>query len=222
MSGQRLLLLDVDGTLADCASRIIEVLNARFGDEFRRPRRGRLLRISDITDIEMPFLRPHQHAYLMERLGDPDFYAGLAPEPGALETLPRLRRGVDRVVVATGRPEAARAVTEGWLGDMDVHADEVLVGRHVKSRVLSEAVRAGSTVLLVDDDPFNWMWNGPAITVRIPPHPWTVNRPGLRHLLFASWDALAAEVAAERRPGLGARGSVDHSRRAPARGGIRL
>lgn len=118
------------------------------------------------------------------------------PEPGVLEALPRLRRHFDRVVVATARAASARAVTVAWLDEMGPEPDEVLVGPHVKFDALSCAHQYGSPVLVVDDDPPNaWLSEGRFVTIRVPAHPWTVHHPGLRHLVFSSWETLTVEAA---------------------------
>jgi phosphoglycolate phosphatase-like HAD superfamily hydrolase len=70
MNAPRILLLDVDGTLADCAGSSIAALNDQFGEELLARPCGRLLQVSDMTDCSLPFLEPHQHAWLMGRFQD--------------------------------------------------------------------------------------------------------------------------------------------------------
>ena len=159
-----LIATDIDGVLADFAAGWVE----RYNREFRAELDLASLTAWDAIVTATDFATAGSFFDWLARVDG--FWQGLAPVPGAVEAVHRLRRGGHRLVAVTQRPASARVQTEAWLGDnfagMKVH----LV--HDKSAVPADIV--------VDDSPevLRQLAGADSVLVRFA-RPWNEGAPGI-------------------------------------------
>lgn len=109
MGAPRRIYVDVDDVLAQTGRMLLELLTAEFGRrvDFEQIRSYHL---GDSFDLP-----PAELEEFMHRAHRPEMLESIEPMPGAAAALADWRTRGYEIFVVTGRPEATREVTLGWL-----------------------------------------------------------------------------------------------------------
>lgn len=138
-----LILVDMDGTLADLESRFFEEYGRRYADE--PGSQGLRARTWELTDQ----LGPGRAHLVDEILGASGFFAGLAPLPGGIEAVHAMRDAGHEVMLCTSAFKGSR-----WCESEKRHWVEEHLGRElVRSMVITSDKTVVRGDVLIDDKP---------------------------------------------------------------------
>jgi uncharacterized HAD superfamily protein len=113
--------VDVDDVLTDSAGTYLQIVAEEF---------GKTAKLADMVtfDLQKSFdLSEKEYSHLVTVAHRPEKILGMAPCPGALETLARWKQTGHQIHIVTGRPTNTLETSQQWLSDYGVAYDSFTI-----------------------------------------------------------------------------------------------
>ncbi|MDJ0781388.1 MAG: bifunctional metallophosphatase/5'-nucleotidase [Desulfosarcinaceae bacterium] len=198
------LYVDVDDVLTDSAGTYLSIVAREF---------GKTASLADMVtfDLQQSFgLSANEYSRLVEIAHRPEEILGMAPCPGALETLERWKQAGHRIHIVTGRPTHTLETSQQWLMDHAVDYDSfTIVDKYQRPNMdpsiampLSELQKMSFSLAVEDSASMaTYLSEEMATPVALLDRPWNQALTGNGYITrYRNWQHLETSFAAQLLP----------------------